>query len=68
MPELQPKGFLSYTHMDDEFFGGYITEFRKMLENAVHVVSGERSFELFQDSEGIVIGANRRAIPPRRRA
>lgn len=58
MPDLRPKGFLSYTHKDDEFFGGYISEFRKMLENAVHVVSGERSFELFQDSEGIVIGAN----------
>ncbi len=58
MPDLQPKGFLSYTHKDDEFFGGYISEFRKMLENAVHVVSGERSFALFQDSEGIVIGAN----------
>jgi len=58
MTDLQPKGFLSYTHKDDEFFGGYITEFRKMLENAVHVVSGERSFELFQDSEGIVIGSN----------
>jgi CheY-like chemotaxis protein len=58
MPDLRPKGFLSYTHKDDEFFGGYITEFRKMLENAVHVVSGERAFELFQDSEGIVIGNN----------
>jgi len=58
MAVLQPKGFLSYTHKDDQFFGGYITEFRKMLENAVHVVSGDRSFELFQDSEGIVIGAN----------
>ena len=58
MADLQPKGFLSYTHKDDEFFGGYITEFRRMLENAVHVVSGDRSFELFQESEGIVIGAN----------
>ena len=58
MPDLQPKGFLSYTHMDDEYFGGYITEFRKMLENSVRVTSGVRSFALFQDSEGIVIGAN----------
>lgn len=58
MPDPQPKGFLSYTHMDDEYFGGYITEFRKMLENSVRVTSGVRSFELFQDSEGIVIGAN----------
>lgn len=35
--------FLSYTRIDDEFHGGYITSIRKMLENAVHVVTGERS-------------------------
>jgi CheY-like chemotaxis protein len=47
---------LSYTRKDDEFFGGYITEFRKMLENAVHVVTGEQSFQVFQDIDGLVVG------------
>jgi CheY-like chemotaxis protein len=51
-----PLAFLSYTRKDDEFFGGYITAFRKMLENAVHVVTGERSFQVFQDIDGLVIG------------
>ena len=54
----QPLAFLSYTRKDDEFFGGYITAFRKMLENAVHVVSGQETFQIFQDIEGIVIGEN----------
>jgi CheY-like chemotaxis protein len=54
----KPLAFLSYTRKDDEFFGGYITAFRKMLENAVHVVSGEETFQVFQDIEGIVIGEN----------
>lgn len=54
----KPLAFLSYTRPDDEFFGGYITEFRKMLENGVHVVTGERTFQVFQDIEGIVIGEN----------
>jgi CheY-like chemotaxis protein len=49
---------LSYTRKDDEFFGGYITAFRKMLENAVQVVTGETSFQVFQDIDGIVIGEN----------
>jgi len=52
----QPLAFLSYTRKDDEFFGGYITEFRKMLENAVIVVTGDPSFQVFQDIEGLVIG------------
>ena len=38
--------FLSYTRKDDEFFGGYITAFRKMLENAVHVVTGDTHFQV----------------------
>jgi CheY-like chemotaxis protein len=54
----QPLAFLSYTRKDDEFFGGYITAFRKTLENAVHVVSGKETFKVFQDVEGIVIGEN----------
>jgi len=48
--------FLSYTHKDDEFFGGYISAFRKSLEIGVHVVTGEETFKLFQDIDGIVIG------------
>jgi CheY-like chemotaxis protein len=53
-----PLAFLSYTRKDDEFFGGYITAFRRMLENAVHVTSGQQTFRVFQDIEGIVIGEN----------
>jgi CheY-like chemotaxis protein len=49
-------GFLSYTHKDDQFFGGYIAAFREALEAGVQVVTGDRSFRLFQDVEGIVIG------------
>ena len=52
----EPLAFLSYTRKDDEFFGRYITAFRKALENAVHVVSGDERFRVFQDVEGIVIG------------
>jgi CheY-like chemotaxis protein len=54
----QPLAFLSYTRKDDDFFGGYITAFRKVLETAVHVVTGEETFRVFQDVEGIVIGEN----------
>jgi CheY-like chemotaxis protein len=54
----QAIAFLSYTRKDDAFFGGYITAFRKTLENAVHVVTGETTFQIFQDVEGIVIGEN----------
>jgi hypothetical protein len=42
---------LSYTRKDDEFFGGYITAFRKTLESAVHVVTGLETFRIFQDVE-----------------
>lgn len=54
----QARAFLSYTRTDDEFFGGYITAFRTMLENAVHVVTGEKTFQVFQDRDGIVVGEN----------
>lgn len=52
----QPTAVLSYTRKDDEFFGGYITAFRKTLESAVHVVTGNEDFRIFQDVEGIVVG------------
>ena len=58
MPKSPALAFLSYTRKDDEFFGGYITAFRKMLENAVQVVTGETSFQVFQDIDGIVMGEN----------
>jgi CheY-like chemotaxis protein len=51
-----PMAFLSYTRKDDEFFGGYVTAFRKTLEQAVQVVTGNEAFRVFQDIEGIVIG------------
>jgi hypothetical protein len=54
----QATAFLSYTRTDDDFHGGYITSFRKTLENAVHVVTGQKTFHVFQDVEGIVIGEN----------
>ena len=57
MPAPAPAtAFLSYTRTDDDFHGGYITSFRKMLENAVRVVTGDKTFQVFQDVEGIVIG------------
>ena len=54
----QQLAFLSYTRGDDAFYGRYISSFRKILENGVHVVTGERTFQIFQDIEGIVIGEN----------
>ena len=47
---------LSYARKDDHFYGGYITAFGKILESAVHVVSGHDDFEVFQDVEGIDLG------------
>lgn len=55
MATKQPQAFLSYTRLDDEFFGGAITSLRKLLELGVQVVSGDRNFKIFQDIEGIEI-------------
>lgn len=52
----QPQAFLSYTRVDDEFFGGAITSLRRLLELGVQVVTGERGFEIFQDVDGIEFG------------
>jgi hypothetical protein len=49
-------GFLSYTRLDDEFFGGAVTSLRRLLELGVQVVSGDRTFEMFQDVDGIELG------------
>jgi CheY-like chemotaxis protein len=50
------EAFLSYTRLDDEFFGGAITSLRRLLELGVQVVSGDRTFNIFQDVEGIEFG------------
>ncbi|HZN93828.1 MAG TPA: TIR domain-containing protein [Myxococcales bacterium] len=51
-----PQAFLSYTRTDDEFFGGAITGLRKALELGVRVVTGNRTFEIFQNVEGVELG------------
>ena len=51
-----PEAFLSYTRLDDEFFGGAITSLRRLLELGVQVVSGDRNFNIFQDVDGIEFG------------
>jgi CheY-like chemotaxis protein len=53
---FQPGAFLSYTRIDDEFFGGAITSLRKLLELGVQVVTGNREFCIFQDVDGIELG------------
>ena len=56
MPDPAPQAFLSYARNDDQYFGGYITAFRDVLEKAVHIVTGEQTFHIFQDTEGIILG------------
>ena len=58
MPDPQPQAFLSYTRLDNEFFGGEITALRKFLELGVQVVTGKRDFGIFQDIDGIEFGQN----------
>ena len=50
------QAFFSYTRIDDEYFGGNITALRKLLELGVRVVSGDQTFEIFQDVDGIELG------------
>jgi CheY-like chemotaxis protein len=52
----QTQAFLSYTRIDDEFFGGAITALRSALELGVRVVTGNKAFEIFQDIDGIELG------------
>jgi CheY-like chemotaxis protein len=52
----RPEAFLSYTRLDDEFFGGAITSLRRLLELGVQVVTGDRGFSIFQDVDGIEFG------------
>jgi CheY-like chemotaxis protein len=56
VPDPQPQAFLSYTRLDNEFFGGEITSLRKFLELGVKVVTGQRDFGIFQDIDGIEFG------------
>ena len=51
-----PEAFLSYTRLDDEYFGGAITSLRRLLELGVQVVTGDRNFNIFQDVDGIEFG------------
>jgi CheY-like chemotaxis protein len=51
-----PIAFLSYTRLDDEYFGGAITSLRRLLELGVQVVTGDRTFSIFQDVDGIEFG------------
>jgi hypothetical protein len=51
-----PHAFLSYTHVDDKALGGAITKMRKGLELLVQAVTGDRTFTIFQDIEGIEFG------------
>lgn len=50
------EAFLSYTRLDDEYFGGAITSLRRLLELGVQVVTGDRTFCIFQDVDGIEFG------------
>lgn len=50
------KAFLSYTHTDDACFRGRITSLRKLLELRVKVITGDETFEIFQDVDGIELG------------
>lgn len=52
----QSDAFLSYTRLDDEFFGGAITSLRKLLELGVQVVTGQKNFNIFQDIDGVEFG------------
>ncbi|WP_353063803.1 TIR domain-containing protein [Tunturibacter psychrotolerans] len=53
---VPPEAFLSYTRLDDEYFGGAITSMRRLLELGVQVVTGDRTFKIFQDVDGIEFG------------
>src|SRR4051794_39951828 len=52
----RPQVFLSYTRLDDEAHDGGITALRAALQVQVRAVTGDRTFEIFQDIEGIAFG------------
>ena len=45
-----PETFLSYTRLDDEYFGGAITSLRRLLELGVQVVTGDRTLTFSKTS------------------
>ena len=51
-----PQAFLSYTRLDDQGHDGGITALRAALELQVRIVTGDDSFEIFQDVDGIAFG------------
>ena len=51
-----PQAFLSYTRLDDQGHDGGITVLRVALELQVRIVTGDDSFEIFQDVDGIAFG------------
>jgi CheY-like chemotaxis protein len=53
---VTPDAFLSYTRIDDQFYGGSITAFRKWLELGVRVATGRADFSIFQDIDGTGLG------------
>jgi formylglycine-generating enzyme required for sulfatase activity len=57
MAEKPPDAFLSYTRFDDEYHGGAISAFRAALSQAVRAMTA-RTFEIFQDVDGIGLGEN----------
>jgi CheY-like chemotaxis protein len=54
--DAPPDAFLSYTRLDDQFYGGSITALQRMLELGVKVVTGDRGFSIFQDVDDIGFG------------
>lgn len=52
-----PQIFMSYTHADENFLGGQLTELRTELEKTLHFISGHH-ISIFQDIEGIHLGQN----------
>jgi formylglycine-generating enzyme required for sulfatase activity len=51
-----PQAFLSYTRLDDQGHDGGITALRAALELQVRIVTGDDSFEIFQDVDAIAFG------------
>jgi CheY-like chemotaxis protein len=50
------QAFLSYTRIDNEYFGGAITSLKRLLELGIQVVTGDQTFKIFQDVDGIEFG------------
>lgn len=53
---MKSQAFLSYTRLDDRGHDGGISVLREALELQVQIVTGDDSFEIFQDVDGIAFG------------